>query len=131
MFGVGVLTGASLNVPQTHSLGSFSCITKTVSAYSCFLITSNTSWARISPVPKSAKSRLWFPKSAVHMQVMAVLSLVPAGSQGWLECRHPSNTPSLAFCSPGDCSQLLPARERSDAISIWQCWLAPEGLCRR
>lgn len=103
-----------------------------------WLISSNTSRARISPVPKSAEGRLRFPKSAMHMQAMGLLSLVPAGRgirwaswQPRLECRQPPNTPSLAFCSPGDWCQIPPASEQSDAISIWQGWVAPDELCWR
>lgn len=45
-----------------------------------WLLTSNTSRVKISPVPNSAKGRLWFPESAVHTQVMGLFLLLPAGT---------------------------------------------------
>lgn len=142
MFGVGVLTGASLNVSQTHSLGRFSCITKNAPRqvlmlfdYSVqtlhrleFLLCQNLLRAGYGSPSLWGTCKSW---GCSRLCQLAEGPGGPAGSQGWLECRHPPNTPSLAFCLLGDWSQLLTARARSDAVSVWQCWVAPEGLCWR
>lgn len=129
MFGVGVLTGASLSVSQTHSLGRFSGITKNVPRqvlmlfdYSVqtlhgleFLLCQNLLRAGYGSPSLWGTCKSW---GCSRLCQLAEGPGGPAGSQGWLECRHPQKHPFSRFLLTG---RLEPAPNCQSAIRCNLC----------